>query len=344
MLYTFLFLIQLTIVFCFSKNKINTNPVNYKMEPILDIKHLVVSGGSYGGLIYYGIVKELIKNNVIDFCRIETFYGTSVGTYLIVFLLLGYDWDTLDDYIIKRPWHTIFKIDMEFIIRGIQSGGLLNDKVLNAIFEPLFKGKDISINITMQEFYDLTHKEVHFFTTDLENIETVDICYKTHPEWKLLDAVYASASLPIIFEPFYDMQSDKVFLDGAVLLNYPLNRCLKDTEEYDKILGIYHNDSVNHFANKNPMKEKSFYRLLEYIFLIIVKLWLHIKYKRSEYEKNVPHQIPVDFPMGLDELVNTWNTQQERERLVRLGESYAHAYINRLNRTDDISDPCKEIQ
>ena len=196
----------------------------------------------------------------------------------------------------------------------------------------------------MQEFYDLTHKEVHFFTTDLENIETVDICYKTHPEWKLLDAVYASASLPIIFEPFYDMQSDKVFLDGAVLLNYPLNRCLKDTEEYDKILGIYHNDSVNHFANKNPMKEKSFYRLLEYIFLIIVKLWLHIKYKRSEYEKNVPHQIPVDFPMGLDELVNTWNTQQERERLVRLGESYAHAYINRLNRTNEIVDPCKEIQ
>lgn len=291
------------------------------------IKHLVISGGSYGGLIYYGLVKELMKQGAIDLSNIETLYGTSVGTYLIVFLLLDYDWETIDDYLIKRPWNTIFTLNAEHIVKSLQTGGILDKKPIYSVFEPLFKGKDIPLNITLQEFYEKTQKEVHFFTTDLQELETVDLSHKTHPDWKLIDAVYASGSLPIIFEPHYVEETEKIYLDGAVLLNYPINRCLADTKEYDHILGIYHSDSHMSFAQKNPLKGNSFYKLIEYVLMIIIKLWVRIKYKRTEYENNVPHQIPIDFPMGLQEIIKSWNSAEERERLIRLGETYAQNYI-----------------
>ena len=112
-----------------------------------------------------------------------------------------------------------------------------------------------------------------------------------------------------------------------MLLNYPLNRCLADTKDYDHILGIYHNDSLMSFARKNPLKGNSFYKLIEYILMIIIKLWIRIKYKRTEYENSVPHQIPVDFPMGLQEILKSCNSAEERERLIRLGETYAKNYM-----------------
>lgn len=337
--YTFFLLTQLISPYYLSKNIINTplHCIEMSVSPLEDsdtkpdIKHLVISGGSYGGLIYYGVLKELFKNNVIDLDRIQTLYGTSVGTYLIVILLLGYDWETIDDYLIKRPWHTIFTFDMEHIVRSLQSGGILDKKPIYSVFDPLFKGKDIPLNITLLEFYEKTQKEIHFFTTDLQELDTVDLSYKTHPEWKLMDAVYASGSLPIIFEPHYEETTEKIYLDGAVLLNYPLNRCLADTQDYNHIMGIYHNDSSNSFVTKNVWKGNTFYKLLEYILMIIIKLWFRIKYKRTEYEKNIPHQIAVDFPMGLQEIIKSWNSQEERERLIRLGESYARNYMEQWN-------------
>ena len=41
---------------------------------------------------------------------IETIYGTSVGSIIAVILALDYDWDTLDDYLIKRPWNNVFNL------------------------------------------------------------------------------------------------------------------------------------------------------------------------------------------------------------------------------------------
>ena len=296
------------------------------------IKHLVISGGSYGGFIYYGVLKQLMKSNIVNLANIETLYGTSVGAYLIIIILMGYDWSTVYDYLIKRPWNSIFKFDLEHIIGAIHSGGLFNKKVAYDVFEPLFKGKDISLDITMKDFYELTKKEVHFFTTDFQNLDVCDISYKTHPEWKLLDAVYASSSLPIFFEPFVEETTKKIYLDGAVLLNYPINRCLSDTNEYDHILGIFHNDALQEIIKRNPMEENTkIYKLFDYLFMIVLKLWVRLKYKRTDYEKQIPNQIAVDFPIGFNEMLKASTCHYERERLVKLGEQYAVDYMKKIN-------------
>ena len=68
------------------------------------IKHLVFSGGGPIVLISYGAAKQLNKKKFWEIENIETIYGTSVGAYMGTLISLGYEWDWIDDYFIKRPW------------------------------------------------------------------------------------------------------------------------------------------------------------------------------------------------------------------------------------------------
>ena len=69
----------------------------------MTIKHLVFSGGGPVGLISYGAAKYLNKEKYWDLKDIKTIYGTSVGAYMGILVSLGYEWDWIDDYFIKRP-------------------------------------------------------------------------------------------------------------------------------------------------------------------------------------------------------------------------------------------------
>ena len=50
------------------------------------IEHIVLSGGGIGGIVEYGAIKYLIKQNIISMSNIKSFYGTSIDeneTYII---------------------------------------------------------------------------------------------------------------------------------------------------------------------------------------------------------------------------------------------------------------------
>jgi hypothetical protein len=114
-----------------------------------------------------------------------------------------FTWDEIDAYLIKRPWHQVFTFDIKTMLNSIYACGFFNVKVMEQLFSPLFSAIDISLNITMQEFYEKTGIDIHIYVTKMENIssicsfELLDISYKTHPEWRLIDAVYCSSALPI---------------------------------------------------------------------------------------------------------------------------------------------------
>jgi hypothetical protein len=83
------------------------------------IKYLVLSGGGSIGFSMYGILRESNKRGCWNIQNIEKIYATSVGTIIAVMISLNYDWDTLDDYLIYRPWQDIFKFDMYSFINSI---------------------------------------------------------------------------------------------------------------------------------------------------------------------------------------------------------------------------------
>jgi predicted acylesterase/phospholipase RssA len=92
------------------------------------------------------------------------------------------------------------------------------------------------------------------YTTELNTFKMVDISYKTHPEWKVIDAVYASCCLPVLFVPHYHYNPhhpeetkdnplfprspDKTFMDGGIIMHFPLNLCLSAGHKADETMAI----------------------------------------------------------------------------------------------------------
>ena len=82
----------------------------------MTIKHIVISGGGPTGLLSYGAIRYLAKENFWKLADISSIYGCSIGAYIAIIISLGYEWEWLDDYFIKRPWEKLIAASTTRII------------------------------------------------------------------------------------------------------------------------------------------------------------------------------------------------------------------------------------
>ena len=167
----------------------------------MTIKHLVLSGGGPIGFNELGALQQLEKNGFWKINDIETIYATSVGGIISVLLCLKFDWETINDYFIKRPWNDVYKIKLDQLFNAYHKKGIFDTKISEIFYKPFFSARDISLEVTLKEFYEISNIEIHLFTFDINNFELCDISYLTHPDLSLLTAVYMSSAIPILFSP-----------------------------------------------------------------------------------------------------------------------------------------------
>jgi len=212
----------------------------------MTIKHLVISGGGPSMIQVLGAIQHLEEKEFICLKNIETIYGTSAGAIVGVFLCLGFDWETINDYIIKRPWHDVFPIKVQSLLEAYTKKGLFGISTIKKCFKPLLDAKDISMNINLEEFFNLSHIELHFFSFEINEYKIHDISYLTHPKLSLMQAIHMTCSLPVLFSPV--CVEDKCYIDGGVFCNYPLNYCIESGKSLDEILGI-----KNKYSSEAPI-------------------------------------------------------------------------------------------
>ena len=212
----------------------------------MTIKHLVISGGGPSMIQVLGAIQHLEEKEFICLKNIETIYGTSAGAIVGVFLCLGFDWETINDYIIKRPWHDVFPIKVQSLLEAYTKKGLFGISTIKKCFKPLLDAKDISMNINLEEFFNLSHIELHFFSFEINEYKIHDISYLTHPKVSLMQAIHMTCSLPVLFSPV--CVEDKCYIDGGVFCNYPLNYCIESGKSLDEILGI-----KNKYSSEAPI-------------------------------------------------------------------------------------------
>lgn len=293
------------------------------------IKHLVLSGGANTGYVFFGILRELIERGFFDMDNIETIYSTSVGTIVAVYLCLQYPLEDIEVFLVDRPWQELYKVDFHIIVRAIQEGGMFSRVTLVKTLQPMLLGKDISTEVSLQEFYEITKKEIHFYTTEYTQLKLVDVSYKTHPHWKLIDAVYASSCLPLLFDPFF--ADNHYYIDGGILKNYPLYQCLQDGHDPDTILGIYHdsNKENKELRMATPfMNPSTSYRLIEYTLSFLMKLWTIVKHPHHEDEKKVKYQIPAICDSQPLRILELFESKEVRINLIKCGNQTAKDWLN----------------
>jgi len=283
------------------------------------IKHLVLSGGGVVGLSFYGLLRETNKKGLWDISNIKTIYGTSVGSIISIFIALHYDWDTLDDFIIKRPWQNVYKLSIDSFLYAFHNKGILDKKIMEHTFSPLFKGKDIDINVTMKEFYEITKIEIHMMTVDINTYDLVDISYKTHPDWNVIDAVYCSCCLPILFQPI--IKENMCFCDGGFMANYPVKQCIENGAKPNEIFGMCRSsifDSSSYITDKSS--------LFDYILNILYKTISKILNK-NEGQQIYKEAIVNCPPLSIYDIYETASSMEKRLELIQKGCEYMEEII-----------------
>lgn len=274
------------------------------------IENIVISGGGLTLFTYYGILKESSKSNIWNINDIKTIYGTSAGAILSVLLCLKYDWETLDNYIINRPWEKVFNVDMYLLFETITRKGIFNISVIKEVFKPLLSGKDIDMDINFMDFYNLTKIELHLFVTDINTFKHIDVSYKTHPTWKIIDIVYSSSAVPIIFAPL--TINEYCLLDGGVFTNCPIQQCINNNINAETILCITHNDDKNNIMDENA-------NLLDYVIILLSNLIKTINNNKIESEVGIKY-ISEFVPVSIDYILDTITKKETRIILIEKGE------------------------
>lgn len=293
-------------------------PIQIEIEPKIKpvIKHLVLAGGGAFGFTAYGALRESHKMNIWNLDNIESMYGTSSGAIWLTMISLKFDWTVLDDFFIKRPWQNVFRININTIMKAYSECGILNKETIDESFRPLFKAKDISMDVTMKEMYDITGIELHMFGTEIDDFQLVDFSYKTHPDWKILDVVYISSCLPILFSPY--KINNKMYCDGGFFSNYPLYHCYKNVENPDEIMGIRVKIKEN-----NEDTEVS---LFEYILSLMIKMKNTLT--SSEEKISIKNELAIENGIvSIYDIYLAASTMEERIHLIQKG---ADAAIHRF--------------
>lgn len=233
----------------------------------MTIKHIVICGGGEVGFIIQGILTKLYHNNVWHHKDIDTLYSTSVGTLIGLGIVLKIDIETINKYILERPLDFL-QVEPQMFFGLIQNKGLFDKNVILKFCSPLLKSLNLSVDITFKELYNYSGIEYNIIVSELNAFEAVQFSHKTHPDFKVLDAINMSCSLPTLFKPV--IIGDKCYFDGGLFNNYPITNCINDTNcDVNEILA-FKKISANYSQSEQQTPEIK--NIFDYINTILAKM------------------------------------------------------------------------
>lgn len=183
---------------------------------------LVLSGGGIKGMSHAGVLKALEEANI----KPQIISGVSAGAIVGALYAGGTSPDEIASIFESVKFRKMTKVQRP-------DGGFFNIKPFEEYLESHLKVKTFEeLKITL-----------HISAT---NLDTGEINVFT--KGKLIDAVIASASVPILFSP--KVIDNQHFVDGGVLQNFPVSTIRNECEQ---IIGVNLNPMINVDYKKTVM-------------------------------------------------------------------------------------------
>lgn len=253
---------------------------------------LALGSGAARGLAHIGVIKELEKNNI----RIDCIAGTSIGA--IVGGLYAYTKD------IK-------------LIESIASSNNLKN-LFDAFFDPsfkegIFKGEKVLnlLNGYIPDNAEFKDTKIPFCTvcSDLLTANSVIIS-----EGNLKDAIRASMSIPVLFNPI--KYKDSFLIDGGTTDPVPVDavRQLGAT----KVIG------VNIYTNLFPKSINNLKLNMVEMLKIMIEMSIYNTAIKNMEEADIQLNLPVDRDLPLTAF------GQDPSGIIKIGEEETRKYINKL--------------
>ena len=284
----------------------------------MTIKHLVISGGGPIMIQILGAIQHLEKNEIFDTKNIETIYGTSAGAIVGVLICLKFDWETINDYIIKRPWQDVFPIKVQSIFDAYTKKGIFDTSTIEKCFKPLLDAKDIPMDINLNDFYKLSNIELHLYSFEINEYKVQDISYLTHPGLSLMTAIQMTSCLPILVTPV--CIDNKCYIDGGMACNYPLSYCIDSGKNEDEIFGFKNKyiDEKEHVNSDSTM--------LDFLLSFLFKAVFSVNTDRKQPQIKNELICDADY-LSFSVLKNALTNMEVRRNLFENGIESASKFI-----------------
>ena len=214
------------------------------------IKILVLSGGGIKGISHIGAIKCLEKLNILK--DIDTFIGTSIGSFISGMLCMGYTPKEIKTFVFKLNYELIKDTDFNLFI---ESYGLDDGTKIEHIIKTLIKQKFENVNITLNELFKITNKTFISVTTCVNTGNTHYLDHINSPNIPLYIAIKMSLSIPFLFCPV--VYNGVLYADGGLTCNYPIDIF---SDRINEVFGVY----LYNISKKNTIES-----LQDYIIKLI---------------------------------------------------------------------------
>lgn len=173
---------------------------------------------------------------------IQKVAGTSAGAITACLVSLDYSAEAIRD--------AVFALDFKKFedgwdpLRLVSRYGLYQGDSFLAWIKTMITAKaHAGENATFKDFHEQGLRDLYVYATDLNLFTYKQFSYKDTPDTIVAEAVRASMSIPLFFKAWRftgNIPDDHVYVDGGVLLNYPMNALDDVTTVNDpQTLGLY---------------------------------------------------------------------------------------------------------
>lgn len=173
------------------------------------IRELAISGGGVKGLAFAATVYALR-----DRLRLRAVAGASIGAFIATCLACGYDPGDLVTHLFETDFEATKDVDLETHRLSIMKGD-----ALRAFFRTFLRRRNG--DTTFKELFARTRIRLVIVATGLSSGTAEYFSYETHPDVHVLDALCASAAIPLVFPPV--RIGGRYYIDGGVVDNLPLS-------------------------------------------------------------------------------------------------------------------------
>lgn len=196
---------------------------------------IVIAGGGTNVFNLVGGIKYCLENNIINLNDIDTFIGTSAGSFVCTALALNFNIeDAIDVYVNDISKKLNFNFKNIYIIERINEKSIYSNKVLIESYEQIFiKHNDGQIP-TLLDMKNKYGKNIIYTVFNITKNKLEYINYENSPDLLVTHACAMSSCIPFVFNP---IEYNKCFyIDGAIRSNYSVE--VTDEYPYKKFIGF----------------------------------------------------------------------------------------------------------
>lgn len=272
-----------------------------------NIRNIVFSAGSMGGITFVGAYKALEEAGIA--ADITNYSGCSIGSVMAFLVSIGYTGEELETLALAFRYHDIadFQVLHTFDNLGLETG----NEVEHLLRELLYR-KTGRYDITFSMHYTITGRNLWINASCVEHDCAYYFSRFGSPDMDIIRAVRMSISLPLIMAPV--KYRGLTFIDGGFHDPCPFGMF---RAEHTLVLRVKNSDS-SHENQRNDFTD-----YIGQIFQSVYKrLYVELDHKLASYAV-------VQIESGISS-ISLDIKKSIRKKLIRLGHKRLKAWTDNL--------------